>query len=79
MRMRTHQRFEREAAEGAGLLTKWQSHFRQQPKTRLTPPSKTIPSDAPFKKAREYASFFVSDEDENPSKVRARGGRGAEY
>ncbi len=29
-----------------------------------------------LKKARGNASFFVSDEDENPSKVRARGGRG---
>lgn len=29
-----------------------------------------------LKKARSKASFFVSDEGENPSEVRARGGRG---
>ena len=29
-----------------------------------------------IKKARSKASFFVSDEGENPSVVRARGGRG---
>ena len=72
MRMRTHQggAFKRVRARGGrerSVLLKYEIQ-KQNTQTRLTPPSKTIPSGAPFYELSKARVFYAYDEDENPSK-----------